>query len=281
MNGNTKKQPAEAGILVIHGIGKQGTGFSDSFQQAVNEHLGASANVITWQEGYWADELNGRESDMLAALRKQGGLDWFRLREMVIAYFADAIAYRRAPVTAGGKTANTYTAIHDKIDSAIAALRQRLVAPDSPLIVVAHSLGSVIFSDHVWDCAKATEGDPFVNMRSLSGIITFGSNLPLFTLALPKIEPIAFPPVGLSASLAEKARWLNFFDPDDVLGYPLEPFYGNLGGKLIDRTINADGLFTSWSPMSHTEYWDDDGVISETAKLISDILSATSTNTTT
>jgi hypothetical protein len=43
---------------------------------------------------------------------------------------------------------------------------------------------------------------------------------------------------------------------DDVLGYPLKPLSPSYTQTVTaDLHINAGGLFTSWNPISHTEYW--------------------------
>ncbi|MDH3316822.1 MAG: hypothetical protein OER43_13795 [Gammaproteobacteria bacterium] len=84
-------------------------------------------------------------------------------------------------------------------------------------------------------------------MRTLAGLITLGCNIPLFTFALKKIVPISLP---------KKATWLNFFDPDDVLGYPLKPLCPEYR-RVISRdvAINVGGISSSWNPLSHSGYW--------------------------
>ena len=71
------------------------------------------------------------------------------------------------------------------------------------------------------------------------------------------------------------ARWLNFFDADDVLGYPLKPVSPDYAAKVTqDIEINVGGLFTSWNPVSHVEYWDDDDFLEPVSALIRDVLKA-------
>ena len=69
-------------------------------------------------------------------------------------------------------------------------------------------------------------GNDFEDMKTLSGLLTFGCNIPLFTLAQNKVEPIKFPlptakyfPKGTSPNAIKAAsKWWNFYDPDDILG---------------------------------------------------------------
>ncbi|AHG93433.1 hypothetical protein J421_5898 (plasmid) [Gemmatirosa kalamazoonensis] len=97
-------------------------------------------------------------------------------------------------------------------------LRANLGGVDAPLVVVAHSLGSVIVSDYAWDAQHPETGrskgdDDFVCMRTLAGLVTFGSNIPLFTLALPRVIAIAPPRSSprLSDAVRAVARWENFY----------------------------------------------------------------------
>ena len=127
---------------------------------------------------------------------------------------------------------------------------------------MAHSLGSIIMSNYVWDIQKGlfnTSGmSAFEKMETLAGIITFGSPLPMFTFAYDPVDAIEFPPAGLSAALKRKAKWLNFFDSDDVLAYPLKQVSPSYEQAVTeDLEINVGGILSSWNPLSHTKYWTD------------------------
>jgi len=55
-------------------------------------------------------------------------------------------------------------------------------------------------------------------------------------------------------------RWLNFFDADDVLGWPLRPLSVPYAQMVTDVEVNASsGLFSdllyAWNPLSHSHYW--------------------------
>ncbi len=100
----------------------------------------------------------------------------------------------------------------------------------------------------------------FQQMKTLAGMITFGCNIPFFTLAYKKadIRPIHFPGDALTPAQKNKARWLNFYDPDDVLGYPLKAINQKYNQVVNnDVAINVGGILSSWNPMSHQKYWTD------------------------
>ena len=104
----------------------------------------------------------------------------------------------------------------------------------------------------------------FESMKTVKGFITFGCNIPLFTFALPKIVPITLP---------AGATWRNYYDPDDVLGYPLKPLSTDYASTVEDDiAVNVGGFFSSWNPMSHTGYWTDNDFTKPVAKFLSGLL---------
>ncbi|MFT5084313.1 MAG: hypothetical protein ACI9Y1_002367 [Lentisphaeria bacterium] len=93
----------------------------------------------------------------------------------------------------------------------------------------------------------------------LAGMITFGCNIPLFSFAYKEADliPIKFPGSKLSSSQKEKSEWLNFYDPNDILGYPLAQL-NNKFSFIKDKHINVEEIGTSWNPLTHSAYWTDD-----------------------
>src|SRR5262245_28328237 len=266
---------AEIGILVIHGIGIQNKNFVDGLIDEMNgrlHDLGILPGTFAWKAAFWADLLTPNEEELWKKMSTGYDLDWGTVRKFIINVLADALAYQRDP----GEEEDMYRRIHTRFRQDLADLRNSLGGQDKPLIILAHSLGSVIVSNYIWDEQRKNKycigRDPFERMETLASLVTFGSNIPLFTLALPDPKSIDFPPAQLPANLKKVAKWLNFFDPDDVLGYPLKPLsqsYGNTVSKDVE--INSGSLFASWNPISHTEYWTDDDFTKPVAELIRDV----------
>ena len=268
----------EVGILVIHGIGIQKKNFADDLIDKMNgrlKGLGVVPGVVAWEPAFWADLLTPNEEELWKKLSAANDLDWVTVRKFIINVLADALAYQRDPEA----DQDMYRRIHTRVREHLAHLRNSLGDQDKPLIVIAHSLGSVIISNYIWDEQRQNKyrlgANPFERIETLASFVTFGSNIPLFTLALPDPKSIEFPPAQLPANLKGAARWLNFFDPDDVLGYPLKPLSLSYGEAVsVDIEINAGGLFTSWNPVSHTEYWTDHDFTKPVAALIGDVVFA-------
>ena len=265
----------DVAVVVIHGMGSQPGEFAEPLVGELNrriENRGLDPARIAWKPIYWADLLDGAELAYFNRAKNQGDLDYLRLREFVITAFGDAAAYQQ--VTSLHNT--TYQDIHGRVRAAIHELYvDGLGCRPTPLIILAHSMGGHILSNYLWDAQKSrdTAVPPFERMDWLSGIVTFGCNLPLFTFAYSQVEPIRFPPPRLREDLKEKARWLNFYDPDDILGYPLKPISEEYAEVVTeDNAINVGGIVSSWNPLSHNSYWTDNDFTKPVADFISSFL---------
>ena len=265
----------DVAVAVIHGMGSQEPDFAEPLIEELSRRVqnrGKNPAQIAWQPIYWADLLSGAELAYFRRAKNRADLDYLRLRRFVVTAFGDAAAYQQ--VTSVHNT--TYQDVHGRVREAIHRLYvDGLGSRPKPLIVLAHSMGGHILSNYVWDAQRqqGTAAPPFERMSWLSGIVTFGCNIPLFTFAYSQVEPIHFPPSGLRADLKEKARWLNFYDPDDILGYPLKPISESYAQVVSrDIAINAGGLFSSWNPLSHNGYWTDNDFTRPVAGFISSFL---------
>ncbi len=216
---------------------------------------------------FWAEVLEPEEAQLLAKMHAGGTIEWNSAREFVIATLADAVAYRRGYP----KAWDAYHQIHWEVFRSLAVLGKRLRHPRAPLIAIAHSLGSVILSDHIWDEQKG-EGfgrDAFTKCETLSGIVTMGSNIPLFTLGLTQVRCVAFPPPAnlVGESVRAASRWRNYYDRDDVLGYPLRTLSESYARTVEeDVELNAGNLLTSWNPLSHNGYWSEGAFVDAVAR---------------
>ena len=157
----------------------------------------------------------------------------------------DAAAYRK--VDREGQ--NTYELIHNRIYQATATLEKEIGNSNASLFVLAHSLGCHIISNHIWDLQFVKKESRFAQFETMKLLVTFGCNIPLFTFALNEVVPISLP---------KGAKWENYFDSDDVLGFPLRPTSGYENSIVVDKEINVGGPLTSWNPLSHNKYWTDD-----------------------
>jgi len=283
------------GVLLIHGMGNQEAGFADEMIEKVKlrlRRLGSNDRDVCFEPIWWAHVLGDKEASLLRHMADGNDLEWMPLRSFVVNSLGDALAYQDIPTS--DDQINVYRGIHAVVAEKTAYLRNRLRsgmaenAPETPLVVIAHSLGAHIMSNYIWDlqhgaAPKLKIGDnPFEHYETLTCIVTFGCNIPLFTLALNNIEPIEFPFPGLAAyfpagttqeEVRKVARWMNYYDPDDVLGYPLRTLNARYEQVVSrDVPVNVGNILRSWNPASHTAYWTDDNIIRPAAELVHDIL---------
>lgn len=264
-------------VLVVHGMGQQQKDFAVPMVRRVNDHVaeaGFDPAAIEWHSVWWAPVLQDEQDDLWRRMSTED-VDYRKLRQFVVHSLGDAVAYRpvRSSDLAEGQI-DTYDAIHARVRAEMKVLRERTRVgkddddPEVPLVVLAHSLGSHVMSNYIWDRQKSGSslGNDFEDMKTLSGIVTFGCNIPMFTLAYDTVQPIDFPvpvqdyfPQGTSEHAIKSAtKWWNFYDPDDILGWPLKPLSpGYRKAVHRDVAIDVGGLFTSWNPASHVHYWED------------------------
>ncbi|MCH6589520.1 MAG: hypothetical protein IH806_03295 [Proteobacteria bacterium] len=266
-------------VAVIHGMGDQEADFAVEMIDELNDRvgdLGKDPAEIAWQSIYWADILAQPQKDYLEKAKNNHDLDWVWLRKFVVNYLGDAAAYQK--VTSPANT--TYEKIHERVSQAINDLNGQLPGDDLPLIVLAHSLGGHIMSNHIWDMqhpgGTPPPGlSPFERMHTLAGMVTFGCNIPLFTFAYATVVPIEFPAAQLPnpGAVRDKAKWLNYYDPDDVLGYPLKSINAAYDAVVDeDIPISVGGWFSSWNPLSHNKYWTDNDFTKPAAEFIATFL---------
>ena len=99
---------------------------------------------------------------------------------------------------------------------------------------------------------------------------------PLFTLGCDKVACIDFPPAALPVNLKKKAKWLNFYDSDDVLAWPLKPLSIHYADTVSeDIEVSVGNILTAWNPANHAAYWTDDSVIKPASHLIATVLEET------
>ncbi|ARS49274.1 MAG: hypothetical protein C0452_20740 [Pseudomonas sp.] len=268
-------------VAIIHGIGKQPDSrdlegqhlFAQSLILGLRQRLGDDAKQVAFQTLYWASVLDKREEAFLARLAHEP-VTWRWLRRAVTLFLGDAAGYRK--VSEAYDT--TYQEVHQCVRNGLSALRAQ-VDPQTPLLVVAHSLGGHIFSNYAWDQQKlnATPScplDPFLALETLAGIITFGCNIPLFTFAYDPVQPIRFPGHCLTEPMRQQARWLNLYAPADPLGYPLRPVPGYTELVHEDRAMAVGPWYLRHTPLSHLAYWHDPRFHHYVAQEIRRLLSA-------
>lgn len=158
-----------------------------------------------------------------------------------------------------------------------AAMRPRLRS-SGPYSIVAHSLGSVIAFDFAFSLYEKGQlfwpvTDPEADIpdlqRRMHGLFTMGSPIGLFMLRKGDLWQAGRPSLGGAAMFGEIKNplpraaqiWLNFWDRQDVIAYPLERLFARNSAYNQARPLEDREVTTGWDPVSaHVGYWRDEGV---------------------
>jgi len=255
------------GVLTIHGMGNQRPDYANALQKNLYQKLGdAIIADLSFNAIWYHGDIQAHQDKVWENMRHSGNpLDQQRLRKFFLNFLSDAATSEFRP----GDEASSYQNIQRIILRQLNALHAALEDQDSPVVIIAHSLGCQIISNYIWDAQnskgiwQAQQPTAFQQLKTARLLLTSGCNIPLFVSGLEKIVAIDKP--------NDQFRWYNFYDRDDILGWPLKPLsqgFPNAYDTLVteDREIN-----TGWTPLSHSDYWEDDNFINPAAALIREL----------
>ena len=252
---------ARLGILTLHGMGNVGPDFDKVLQEELRQRWSPSIrNDIAFQSLHYHPEMQGEQEATLERMNNAHRLRWDKLRAFFIYAFSDATTYHLFPE----KPDSVYQKVHNVIKKGVEELHDRLESPNNPIVIIAQSLGAQIVSNYIWDLQQRKgiwqieEPSDIHQLKSLKLIITTGCNIPIFVAGLETITPIQ--------KTHDDFRWLNFFDEDDVLGWPLKPLSKDYEDLVEDRPIQA-----GTTPLSHIRYWRDRDFLNPAAIQIEDL----------
>ncbi len=260
-------------VIIVHGIGKTSPGYAqplihgltDKFSGALQNILKTSddfSSDIVIREIVWDDVLAVNQ-DKLSKLLKKGfkqhkpkGLRAFAskffsfLTAPIFRLRTDFAAQAISDII-GYKNSDAYPKIHGRLRQGLDLLadNRRTLGEKQHVSIIAHSLGTVISSDFVYDQLKAhgTLHEQFL----LSNFFTLGSPIALFALEYG-IE-LFKSPIRLEC---KDGQWINIFDLDDPVAYPLKNLNDAYDAAVdIDQEVNTGGF-----GVSHTRYFKNQSV---------------------
>lgn len=272
------------GLLIFHGMGDTRPDFYKELTTRLQRRLGAAWERIAWRPVFYQGELQGNQAAVFRKMRPQ--IRWEGLRELMLYGFSDAASLEHKKELPGSPYYRTQKLILDRLDELYDEL-----GGAAPTAIVAHSLGCHVASNYIWDAqqplafagvwsqplhdgsAPEDARDRFRRLRTLSRLLTVGCNIPVFVAGHSAIEPID------RELLAPDFCWINQFDPDDALGWPLEQLSPAYAALVEDVRVNAGGgsLFgwlKSTTPYSHSQYWSASTVLDRIANALRELLTA-------
>ncbi|HET7616127.1 MAG TPA: chemotaxis protein [Bacillales bacterium] len=274
-------------VAILHGIGSQKECFADDmirllksrFGSEIKDHASNPEAELVFKPVFWASVFENEEKKLWERMKKSGEMDFKRLRLFVINYLADAIAYQ--PTI---ERYHNYDNVHQVFAESLQYLSEQ-AGETAPLCVIAHSLGSVIASNYFYDLQYQPEkirravrvkiaDTPFAKGETLTQLHTMGSSLALWSLRFQNFgSAIYVPAPKLSIHHPNlEGGWWNYYDKDDVLGYPLKLLNEQYDRAVTeDIAINVGGWLTSWNPFSHNHYATDANIINPIAKQLANM----------
>jgi len=273
---------AKLALLIVHGMGDTAPDFHEELVVPLSLRLQGAWDRVTWRPVYYAPVLQRNERAIFDRMRPL--LRWEGLRELMLFGFSDAASLEHKKELAMSPYWQTQRLIVQQLDELFDEL-----AGAAPLAIVAQSLGCQVMSNYIWDAqqSRAYAGiwsapledgvpadsprDRFRRMRSLQLLMTTGCNIPVFVAGHSAIEPID------RSKLGADFRWINQFDPDDVLGWPLAQLSPPYAALVEDHAVNASGntllgRVKSLTPYSHTQYWSTEKVLDRIAGGLQELL---------
>lgn len=282
---------ASVALVTVHGMGKTDTNYADELFNALRPRLGADWDHVDRLSVYYQNILQKNEELVWERTKAAGKVRYDDLRMFVLFGFGDAAGLENGKEEDG----SVYEQAQGEIARTLLDACTRN-GPGTPICFVTHSLGCQVLSSYLYDANKpggtsvgiwrdidgwankalgrslTSDEKTYLRATTCMAWVTTGCNIPIFVAAHIKggvIKPIN-PPSHLF-------KWLNLYDPDDVLGWPLAPLYGEQPW-LEDRAINAghglaNYLLRSWNPASHTAYWTDADVVNPVAGMLKKLVS--------
>lgn len=278
----------EVALITVHGMGETPPTYADRLTERLRAQLGAVADKVLMRSVYYQKILQDNQYTVWDRTRQGSAVRFADLRKFVLFGFGDAAGLENRKEIPG----SVYELAQGEIARTL--LSAHAIRPGMPVVFVAQSLGGQVLSSYIYDAQKAAAGKPvgagiwrnidawaagalgrsltasektFLAAGTCAALVTTGCNIPIFVAAHKEMHiiPIA-PPTSLF-------KWINFYDPDDILGWPLQPLSGGYRALVEDRAINAGGgvanlLLRSWNPLAHNSYWDDDAVIAAIAAML-------------
>lgn len=260
-------------VAFVHGIGKTEETFAVPMMDEVRRRFvrsGGRGEDLVFRPVYWSPVIQKAEDELWRRASSGRTLGYGALRQFMVSFAGDAIAYQPAP----GER-DVYDKVHGVMAQTLRALADE-AGPQAPLCLVAHSLGTVIASNYIYDLQargrknllgpavlSAKRDTPLENGETLALLFTLGSPLALWSLRYPDFgAPIRVPAPDLARHWPGlSGAWTNLFDKNDVIGFPLKPINAAYAAAVTeDRAVNVGNPLTTLTPLSHTAYWRDNDV---------------------
>lgn len=249
-------------VVTVHGMGATKEDYWHNIPTELKKHLPDSVfrqlvfAPVNYQSIFQQNQNQYWE-------RTKGKLRWRAIRRFVLSSLADAASLEFQAQMNG----SPYHRVQIRILNTLRqVLKKQGVDPHTPVAILAHSLGGHVLSCYMWDAARqppnrgvwkytqhpkeqnrSTTQGQFLALKTTRLLVTAGCNIPLFVTGYKTIKPFPKP--------NNQFIWHNYYDKDDVLGWPLRTLSKPYSQLVHDHNAEVEHSLKGWSPLSHTKYW--------------------------
>jgi hypothetical protein len=242
-------------VLLVHGMGSQQEDFAEILINDLTRGLGDKANNVCFLPCWWSPVLSQHQQSVWQKVVRNKKMKLVAWRKQILTILGDPVSYLSSYYKPDKKD---YNEIHLSIRDSLGHLNQLTGKHGKvPLMILAHSLGSVIVSNYLWDeqTGRGVGRNAFERCDTLVKLITFGSTIPLFLPPGKSTKCIEFPTHNLGKRFRKTAAWTNVFGRFDLLGFPIEGIWDdNSGTQINDVSIDPGNICKAFTPFCHTEY---------------------------
>lgn len=261
--------PKTVALVTIHGMGEQKPDYFTKLRDHVQREVGdAMWAKVSFRPVFYQDILQANEEAVWKRSQPHVGLP--ELRKFLLYGFSDAASLEHHQNAPGSPYLATQQRILAALDAVFAEAGGQV-----PVVLVAQSLGCQVMSSYIWDAqgakpfagvwkapgptgaAPGSPQDGFRRLKTAKRFVTTGCNIPIFLSGHAKIEAVA--------SCCDGFEWHNYYDEQDVLGWPLRPLSNSYAQLVTDHPIRVGRSLwekiKGTTPLSHTLYWTDKVVV--------------------
>jgi hypothetical protein len=282
-------------LITIHGMGTTKENYNEALLKKLKNDMGDLFKSVHIGKVYYQELLQANQRlvwERVEAGKKKVHYD--DLRKFTLYGLGDAVGLE----TRKSDDGSVYELAQLEIAKTLYAAYQKL-GSGGKVIFLTQSLGCQVLSNYLYDAQQAKKNNPvaagiwktngsglqavdpdhpltaeaiaFLSGDTCMGWISTGCNIPVFVAAHKNMAIRAIDPPSA------QFKWINLYDPDDILGWPLQPLLGGYETLVEDRQINAgqgliNWILKSWNPVSHTSYWTDDDVVLPLTKMLTQLI---------
>lgn len=259
----------DVGLITIHGMGKTKVNYYDDLEEKLKKKLKSNWTRVSFQNVQYAPYLQDPQNALWRKMvaESDNDLDSTKIRQFFLYGFGDAGSLEYSAYHDHVKYLEVQREVQKAIDRVYLDFQEDKT---KPIVIIAQSLGCQVISNYLWDAQNGRHifenGDStdqnrsnFRKLKSLKHLITTGCNIPLFVSGLEQRKCFSLP--------NEDFQWDNYYDPQDVLGWPLAQLDSSY--EIVnDHHIDVGGIFTGWNPASHSAYWKDQDIVTPLVNIL-------------